>query len=88
MKIEEMADVFLNLANFVQHTLLTLEPPSSYDLNLKALIKVLKEILRYSFERKFDIDKLHFSEKDTSQKPMFFRFKKKNQNFISGFKQF
>ena len=51
--------------------------PSSYALNLKALIKVLKEILRYSFERKFDIDKLHFSEKDTSQKPMFFRFKKK-----------
>ena len=42
MKIDEMEDVFLNLANFASHTLLTLEPPSGYALNLKALIKVSK----------------------------------------------
>ena len=63
MKIEEMADVFLNLANFASHAFLTLAPPSGYALNLKALIKVSKvsrtsqlsyEILRSSFERKFD----------------------------------
>ena len=42
MKIEEMADVFLNLANFASHAFLTLGPPSSYALNLKALIKVSK----------------------------------------------
>ena len=41
MKIEEMADVFLNSANFVPHILLTLVPPR-YALNLKALIKVSK----------------------------------------------
>ena len=40
MKIDNMADVFLNLANFEQHSLLTLAPPSGYALNLKALIKV------------------------------------------------
>ena len=34
MKIEEMADIFLNSAN--------LAPPSGYALNLKALIKVSK----------------------------------------------
>ena len=63
MKIEEMTDVFLNLANFAPHAFLTLAPPSGYALNLKALIKVSKvswtsqilyEILRSSFERKFD----------------------------------
>ena len=42
MKIEEMADIFLNLANFAQHALLTLAPPRGYALNLKALIKVFK----------------------------------------------
>ena len=42
MKIEEMADVFLNSANFAPHALLTLAPPSDYALNLKALIKVSK----------------------------------------------
>ena len=42
MKIEEMAEVFLNLANFASHALLTLAPPSGYTLNLKALIKVSK----------------------------------------------
>jgi hypothetical protein len=62
MKIEEMADIFLNSANFVPHAFLTLVPPSGYALNLKALIKVSKvnwtsplsyEILRSSLE-KFD----------------------------------
>ena len=42
MKIEEMADVFLNSANFVPNTLFALEPPRGYALNLKALIKVSK----------------------------------------------
>ena len=42
MKIKEMADVFLNLANFVLHGLSTLAPSSGYALNLKALIKVSK----------------------------------------------
>ena len=42
MKIEEMADVFLNSANFAKHTFSTLVPPSGYALNLKALIKVSK----------------------------------------------
>jgi hypothetical protein len=42
IKIEEMADVFLNSANFEKHTFLTLAPPSGYALNLKALIKVSK----------------------------------------------
>jgi hypothetical protein len=36
MKIEEMTYVFLNLANFASHALLTLVPPSGYNLNLKA----------------------------------------------------
>ena len=42
MKIEEMTDVFLNSDNFAPHVLLTFVPPSSFALNLKALIKVLK----------------------------------------------
>jgi hypothetical protein len=42
MKIVEMADVFLNSANFVPHAFLTLSPPSGHALNLKALIKVSK----------------------------------------------
>ena len=63
MKIEEMADVFLNSVNFAPHAFLTLAPPSGYALNLKALIRVSKvtwtsqlsyEILRSSLERKFD----------------------------------
>jgi hypothetical protein len=43
IKIEEMADVFLNLANFAPHAFLTLGPPSGFALNLKALIKVSKK---------------------------------------------
>ena len=42
IKIEEIADVFLNSANFAPHPLLTEAPPSGYALNLKALIKVSK----------------------------------------------
>ena len=34
MKIEEMVDVFLNLDNFVKHTLSPLAPPSGYALNI------------------------------------------------------
>ena len=33
MKIDELADVFLDLANFAPHALSTLAPPSSYALN-------------------------------------------------------
>ena len=58
-----MADVFLDSANFASHAFLTLAPPSGYALNLKVLIKLSKvswtsqlsyEMLRSSFERKFD----------------------------------
>ena len=42
IKIEEMADVFLNLSNLAKYTFLTLAPPSGYVLNLKALIKLSK----------------------------------------------
>ena len=63
MKIEEMADVFLNSANLAPHAFLTLAQPSCYALDLKSLIKASKvswtsqlsyEILRSSLERKFD----------------------------------
>ena len=42
IKIEEIADVFLNSANFASHAFLSLAPPSGYALNLKGLIKVSK----------------------------------------------
>jgi hypothetical protein len=42
MKIEEMADVFLNTANFASNALLTLAQPSGYALKLKTLIKESK----------------------------------------------
>ena len=32
MEIDEMADIFLNLANFAQQALLILAPPSGYTL--------------------------------------------------------
>ena len=38
MRIDEIADVFLNSTNFAQHT------PSGFTLNSKALIKVSKVI--------------------------------------------
>ena len=33
MKIEEIADIYLNSANFAPHVLLNLGPPSGYTLN-------------------------------------------------------
>ena len=42
MEVEEMADVFLNSANYAPHALLTLGTPSGYALNPKAMIKVSK----------------------------------------------
>ena len=81
MKIEEMADVFLNSANFAPHALLNLAPPSGYTLKLKTLIKVSKvswtsqlsyEILRSSFESKFDKTNFISPKKNTSQKPGLF----------------
>ena len=62
MKIEEMADVHLNSANFAPRAFLTLATPRDYALNVESLIKVSKVswtfqlsygILRFSFERKF-----------------------------------
>ena len=73
MKIEEMADIFLNSANFAPHSLLTLVQPSGYAFNLKALIKVSKvswtsqlsyEILKNSPERKFDKTNLISTKKN------------------------
>ena len=72
MKIDELADVFLDLANFAPHALSSLAPPNGYALNLKALVRVSKvswiyqlsfQILRSAFERKFDNTKL---QKNTS----------------------
>ena len=77
MKIDEMADVFLNSANFWQHAFSNLAPSSSYTMNLKTLTKVSKlswasqfsyEILYSSFEWKFRKDKFHFSQKKHSSK--------------------
>ena len=42
MKIEEMANVFLNSTNFAKHAFLNLVTPISFALNLKALIKFSK----------------------------------------------
>ena len=44
MRIDKIADVFLNSTNFAQHTLLTLVSPNGFTLNSKALIKVSKVI--------------------------------------------
>ena len=78
MKIDKMADFFLNSANFAQHALLTLVPPSGYTFQPKALIKVTKvswtsqlsyKILWSLFERKSRKDKLHFSQKTPCKSP-------------------
>ena len=37
MKIEEMADVFIDSTNFAPHAFLTLVSPSGYALNLKSI---------------------------------------------------
>ena len=79
-QIEEMADVFLNSANFAPHTILTLAPPSRYALNLKPLIKVstvcwtsqlLYKLLRSSFERKFDKTNFVSPKKTPPKSPQF-----------------
>ena len=44
MTIEEMADVFLNSANFASHAFLTLAPPSGYALNLKRCQKLAEHL--------------------------------------------
>ena len=53
MKIEEMADVFINSANFAPHAFLTLAPPSGVKKLAEDLSFHMK-YLRSSFERKFD----------------------------------
>ena len=77
VKIEEMADIFLNSANFASHALLMLAPPNGYALSLKELIKVSKVswTSQLLYEKNVKKDKLHFSEKNTSQKPRSFRVK-------------
>ena len=84
MKIEEMADIFLNLANFASHAFLTSAPPSGYALNLKILIKVSKvsctsqlsyELLRFSFERKFDKTNFVSPKKTPPKSPQFLGLK-------------
>ena len=42
MKIKEMADVFLNWANFAPQAFLTLAPPSGYALNQKSIDQGVK----------------------------------------------
>ena len=65
MKIDKMADVFLNSANFVQHSLLILATPSGYTLYPKA--EHLNFHTKYcDFHLKETLEKtneLHFSEK-------------------------
>ena len=72
MKIDKMADVFLNLANFAQHTLLTLAPPSGYTLYPKAWLKVSKVSAaeHLSFHIKYcDLHLKETSERQTSFLP-------------------
>jgi hypothetical protein len=38
--VDKILSFFLNSANFAQHILLSLAPPSGFTLNLKALMKV------------------------------------------------
>jgi hypothetical protein len=42
MKIEEMADVFLNSANFASHVLFTLALPTGYALNINSIDQGVK----------------------------------------------
>ena len=84
-KIDEIVYVFLHSTNFAQHAFFfSLVLPSSYTCSLKVLTKVSKvdwssqlsyKILWSSFERDFRKDKLHFSQKNHSWKPVFFRVK-------------
>ena len=78
-KIEEMVDVFLNLANFAPLALLTLAPPVGNALNLKALIKVSKVHLGFHMKhldlylKKNLIRQTSYLQKNASQKPTSFR---------------
>ena len=84
MKIEEMADIFLNSANFASHAFLTSAPPSGYALNLKIMIKVSKvswtsqlsyELLRSSFKIKFDKTNFISPKKTPPKSPQFLGLK-------------
>ena len=77
MKIDEMVDVFLNLANSVQHALLTLAPPSRYNLNLKAIIKCQKLAEHLRFQIMYC--DLYLRE----QKPLFPLIFESNISFLS-----
>ena len=83
MKIDKMADVFVNLI---------LVPPRGYNLFPKALIKVSKvswtshlsyKTLWSSFQRKWRKDKLNFSQKTPSKSPHRLRLNKINGKKIS-----
>ena len=79
IKVDEIAEVFLNLSNFVQDTIFTLAPPSRCTLNLKQLTKVTK--VSWSFQLSCNLYLKENSEttnfispkKNTSKKPWFFR---------------
>ena len=79
VKIEEMADIFLNLANFASHAFLTLAPASGYALKLKALIKVSKEeekkIIQYWFvlcrTRYYENSSMCYGKKNDAFKKVF-----------------
>ena len=71
MKIDEIADVFLNSVNFWQHSFSNLAPSSSYTMNLKTLTKVSK-VEHLSFHMKYCI--LHLNE--NSEKTNFISLKK------------
>ena len=73
MKIEEMADVFLNSGNFAKHTFLTLGSPSRYAINLKVSwdnfhIEYLDLHLKENLIRQ-----ISFLWNNPSQKPASFR---------------
>jgi hypothetical protein len=89
MKIEEMADVFLNSDNFASHALLTLAPPSGYALNLIALMcQTLAEHLCFHMKyldlhfKKDLIRQTSFLQKKPSQKPRSFRVKLKHTDVL------
>ena len=66
MKIEEMADVFLNSANFASHAFFTLAPPSRYIVfEPKSIDQGVKLAEHLSFHMKY-LD-LHLKENLTRQ---------------------
>ena len=72
MKIDEMEDVFLNLANFAQQTFFAWMPPSSYTWNLNTLTKVSN----VSWSSQLSYKVLWSSLKETSEKTNFISRKK------------